>query len=120
MRKIALLVILSLTIILPVLAQKFVQKPPNPNAITIARLKYPGGGDWYWGNSALPNLIKFIKENTNINISGEEAVVSILDENLFSYPFLFMTGHGNVKFSDQEVERLRKFLTSGGFLLAND
>jgi hypothetical protein len=120
MRKIALLVTLSLALVLPVLAQKFGQKPPNPNAITLARLKYPGGGDWYWGNSALPNLIKFIKENTHINISDEEAVVSIMDENLFSYPFLFMTGHGNVKFSDAEVEHLRKYLTSGGFLLAND
>jgi len=120
MRKIALLVTLSLALVLPVLAQKFGQKPPNPNAITLARLKYPGGGDWYWGNSALPNLIKFIKENTHINISDEEAVVSIMDENLFSYPFLFMTGHGNIKLSDAEVERLRKYLTSGGFLLAND
>jgi hypothetical protein len=120
MRKIALLAILSLVLILPVLAQQFGQKPPNPNAITLARLKYPGGGDWYWGNSALPNLIKFIKENTNINIADEEVVVSIMDETLFSYPFLFMTGHGNVKFSDQEVDRLRKFLTAGGFLFAND
>ncbi len=120
MLKIALVVILSLTLILPVLAQQYGQKPPNPNAITLARLKYPGGGDWYWGNSALPNLIKFIRENTNINVAEEEVVVSIMDENLFSYPFLFMTGHGNIKFSDQEVDRLRKFLTSGGFLFAND
>ena len=120
MRKIALLVTLSLALVLPVLAQKFGQKPPNPNAITLARLKYPGGGDWYWGNSALPNLIKFIKENTHINIADEEVVVSVMDENLFSYPFLYMTGHDNIKFSDAEVEHLRKYLTSGGFLLAND
>src|SRR4030067_3414869 len=120
MRKLALLAGLALILILPLLAQRPGERPANPNAITLARLKYPGGGDWYWGNSALPNLIKFIKESTNINIADEEVVVSIMDENLFSYPFLFMTGHGNVKFSDQEVDRLRKFLTSGGFLLAND
>ncbi|OGP70283.1 MAG: hypothetical protein A2W09_08195 [Deltaproteobacteria bacterium RBG_16_50_11] len=120
MRKIVFLAGLSLILILPLLAQRPGEKPPNPNALTLARLKYPGGGDWYWGNSALPNLIKFIKENTKINIADEEVVVSVMDENLFNYPFLFMTGHGNVKFSDQETDRLRKYLTSGGFLFAND
>lgn len=121
MRKIGILSILAAILSLPIFAQRLGEnKPANPNAITLARLKYPGGGDWYWGNSALPNLIKFIKENTNIDVADEEVVVSVMDENLFSYPFLFMTGHGNVKFSDQEIERLRKFLTGGGFLLAND
>ena len=120
MRKIVLLAGLSLILLVPLLAQRPGEKPPDPNAITLARLKYPGGGDWYWGNSALPNLITFIKQNTKINIADEEVVVSLLDENLFNYPFLFMTGHGNVKFSDQEMERLRKYLASGGFLFAND
>ncbi|MCI0531122.1 MAG: DUF4159 domain-containing protein [candidate division Zixibacteria bacterium] len=93
---------------------------PNPNAIAIARLKYPGGGDWYWGNSALPNLIDFIKKNTSLNIADQEVVLDINDEKLFSYPFLYMTGHGNVNFSDKEASRLEKFLTGGGFLFAND
>ena len=120
MRKLALLAGLSLILILPVPAQRPGERAPNPNALTLARLKYPGGGDWYWGNSALPNLITFIKQNTKIKMAAEEVVVSVMDENLFNYPFLFMTGHGNVKFSDAEVERLRKYLVSGGFLFAND
>ncbi|HEX7402211.1 MAG TPA: DUF4159 domain-containing protein [candidate division Zixibacteria bacterium] len=92
----------------------------NPSAFTMARLKYGGGGDWYWGSSAIPNMLKYLKENTNIPVLEEEVRVSIMDDNLFSYPFLFMTGHGNVKFTDQEVERLRNYLTHGGFLFAND
>jgi hypothetical protein len=92
----------------------------NPSAFTIARLKYGGGGDWYWGSSAIPNMHKFLKENTNIPVSEDEVRVSIMDDNLFSYPFLFMTGHGNIKFTDQEQERLRNYLTHGGFLFAND
>jgi hypothetical protein len=92
----------------------------NPSAFTIARLKYAGGGDWYWGSSAIPNMLKFLKENTNIPVSEEEVRVSVMDENLFSYPFLFLTGHGNIKFSDQEMERLRSYFSHGGFLFAND
>ncbi len=100
-------------------------RPPEPDKtlFTIARLKYSGGGDWYWGNSAIPNMLQFLRENTNLRVapeSQEEVKVSIMDENLFNYPFLFMTGHGNIKFSDEEVERLRIFLTHGGFLFAND
>ncbi len=87
---------------------------------TAARLKYSGGGDWYWGPSAVPNLLTFIRQNTNIKTAADEARVSIADENFFSHPFLYMTGHGNVRFSDEEVRRLRTFLTKGGFLLAND
>jgi hypothetical protein len=101
------------------------QEPPqgaaqNPSAFTIARLKYAGGGDWYWGSSAIPNMLEFLKENTNIPVRDEEVRVSVMDENLFSYPFLFLTGHGNIKFNDQELDRLRDYLTHGGFLFAND
>ncbi|KPK99777.1 MAG: hypothetical protein AMJ91_06320 [candidate division Zixibacteria bacterium SM23_73_3] len=92
----------------------------DPSAFTIARLKYGGGGDWYWGSSAIPNMLKFLGENTNIPVAKEEVRVSIMDEDLFSYPFLFLTGHGNIKFTDQELERLRNYLTHGGFLFAND
>jgi hypothetical protein len=94
--------------------------PAQPDLFTIARLKYGGGGDWYWGPSALPNLLEFIRKNTNIKTAAEEARVGIADENFFSYPFLYLTGHGNINFSEEEVQRLRLYLTKGGFLLAND
>lgn len=87
---------------------------------TIARLKYDGGGDWYSDPSSLPNLLKFIKENAPIDAYPEEIRVSIIDNDFFSYPYLYMTGHGNIKFSDEEVLRLRRYLQSGGFLHADD
>lgn len=92
----------------------------NPNAITIARLHYQGGGDWYWGNSALPNLLSFLRDETGWPVDVEEKRVKIEDETLFSYPFLFVTGHGTIKFSEEEIERLRQYLLSGGFLFLND
>ena len=87
---------------------------------TIARLKYDGGGDWYSDPSSLPNLLKFIKENAPIDAYPEEIRVSIMDNDFFSCPYLYMTGHGNIKFSDEEVLRLRRYLQSGGFLHADD
>jgi len=87
---------------------------------TIARLRYDGGGDWYSDPSSLPNLLKFIKENAPIDVYPEEIRVSIMDNDFFSYPYLYMTGHGNIKFSDEEVLRLRRYLQSGGFLHADD
>ncbi len=87
---------------------------------TIARLKYDGGGDWYSDPSSLPNLLKFIKENAPIDAYPEEIRVSIMDNDFFSYPYLYMTGHGNIKFSDEEVLGLRRYLQSGGFLHADD
>ncbi|MGH8004902.1 MAG: DUF4159 domain-containing protein [Limisphaerales bacterium] len=96
-------------------------QPSAPqNLFTIARLKYGGGGDWYWGPSAVPNLLAYFRQNTGIPTAADEARVSIADDNFFSYPFLYMTGHGNVRFTDEEARRLRTFLTKGGFLLAND
>ncbi|MCC6964130.1 MAG: DUF4159 domain-containing protein [candidate division Zixibacteria bacterium] len=90
------------------------------NNVTIARLKYPGGGDWYWGSSALPNLIEYIRGNTGIPVNKDEVRIELSDNSLFNYPFLFMTGHGNVNFRADELETLRRYLAAGGFLLAND
>lgn len=90
------------------------------NNLTIARLKYRGGGDWYNDASAIPNLMKEISKRTGIPVNVQQKVVSLTDDDLFSYPFLFLTGHGNIKFTDEEAERLRHFLTSGGFLYADD
>ena len=87
---------------------------------TIARLQYKGGGDWYSDPSSLPNLLRFVREHTRINATTEEARVQIMDEELFSYPYIYMTGHGNITFAPEELTRLRHYLESGGFLHADD
>ncbi len=92
----------------------------NPSAVTVARLHYGGGGDWYWGSSAIPNFLKFVSESSNILIDTNIYTVQILDDNLFEFPFLFATGHGLIKFEIDEREHLRKYLANGGFLFIND
>ena len=84
--------------------------------ISLARLKYNGGGDWYSSRTALPNLAQFCNENIGTSLSTKEAIVEVGSEDLFKYPFVFMTGHGNVIFSDFEAALLRQYLESGGFL----
>ncbi|MEO7213014.1 DUF4159 domain-containing protein [Mucilaginibacter sp.] len=86
----------------------------------MGRLKYNGGGDWYGDRTALVNLIKFCNENLKTNFQAEEETVEVGSEELYNYPFVFMTGHGNVIFSDQEAKNLRKYLTGGGFLHIDD
>jgi len=86
----------------------------------LTRLHYHGGGDWYANPSSLPNLIQFIASETNIEVAPEESRVKITDASLYNHPFLYMTGHGNVNFSPEEVHKLRDYLTSGGFLHADD
>lgn len=87
---------------------------------TIARLKYAGGGDWYSDPSSLPTLLAAINERTTIKAAPREATVEITDPELFSYPYLYMTGHGNVRFTDKEVNILRGYFAAGGFLHADD
>ena len=94
------------------------QEPPA--AFTIAQLHYGGGGDWYANPSSLPNLLTFLRDKTGMDVALDPARVEILDNDLFSYPYLYMTGHGNVRLSDDEVPRLRRYLTTGGFLHADD
>lgn len=86
----------------------------------IARVKYNGGGDWYVSPTALPNLIRFCNKNLGTNISEEEAVVEIGSKDIFNYPFLHLTGHGNVILSVSEAENIRNYLIAGGFLNIND
>ncbi|TDI91046.1 MAG: DUF4159 domain-containing protein [Caldithrix sp.] len=96
------------------------QTKTAPSDFVLARLKYYGGGDWYNDPSAIPNLLQFMADNSNIAVGNSEAIVEIMDEELFSYPIIFMTGHGRISFSKQEAARLRLYLTSGGFLFADD
>lgn len=86
----------------------------------IAKLQYSGGGDWYSNKTALPNLIQFCNRNLKMNIASEEDIVEVGSAEIFSYPFIHMTGHGNVVFSDNEALNLRKYLISGGFLHIDD
>lgn len=86
----------------------------------IARLKYNGGGDWYNDPSSESNLLKFISQHTGVKTKPEFLFADIGSEKIFSYPFLFLTGHGNISFSDAEARRLRKYLENGGFLYADD
>jgi len=86
----------------------------------IARLKYQGGGDWYNDPSAEVNLLNFIQQNTNIKVDARYQFVDLASDEIFSYPFLFLTGHGNIVFSNDEVYRLRTYLENGGFLYIDD
>jgi hypothetical protein len=96
------------------------QSPRVSSAFKIARLKYAGGGDWYNDQSAEVNLLRFVRENTNINVEPTYEFVDVNSEQLFTYPFIFLTGHGNITFSENEVQRLRMYLENGGFLYADD
>ena len=86
----------------------------------IALLKYSGGGDWYANPTSLPNLIKFSNQNSNTKIKSKPGLVEPSSPDLFSYPFVHMTGHGNVAFNDSDVINLRNYMTSGGFLHIDD
>jgi Domain of unknown function (DUF4159) len=108
--------LLTLFLALTFCLQAAAQKP----SFKIAKLKYNGGGDWYANKTSLPNLIRFCNQQLSMNIDRDEAVVEVGSSELFSYPFVHMTGHGNVVFSEAEAENLRKYLLSGGFLHIDD
>lgn len=87
----------------------------------IALLKYNGGGDWYANlETSLPNLIDFSNRMLGTSIDEEQGIVEVGDKAIFNYPFVHMTGHGNVIFSDAEAQNLRRYLTAGGFLHIDD
>ncbi len=91
-----------------------------PPTLKIAKLKYNGGGDWYANKTSLPNLIKFCNQTLGTNLAPEEDIVEVGSPDLFNYPFVHLTGHGNLVLSDSEAENLRKYLIAGGFLHADD
>ena len=94
--------------------------PAGAPRLTIGRLQYDGGGDWYANPSSIPNLLKAIRERSAFGVEPTEARVTLMDDRLWDVPFLHATGHGNMKFSDDEVRRLREYLTRGGFLHVDD
>ncbi|WKB80754.1 DUF4159 domain-containing protein [Cellulophaga lytica] len=109
MKKIALLYFLLLSTV-----------TNNVQAQEIAILKYNGGGDWYANPTALPNLIQFCNKEIDTKIKPKPATVEVSNIGIFQYPFLHMTGHGNVFFSNEEAENLKTYLLSGGFLHIDD
>lgn len=91
-----------------------------PDSVTVARLQYDGGGDWYANPSSIPNLLAAVRDRTGIPTARNEAVVQPLDPRLRDHPMLYLTGHGTVRFSAQERAALRAYLLDGGFLHADD
>ena len=88
--------------------------------LTVGRLHYEGGGDWYANPSSLPNLLKAVRERTALRVADAERVVRLDGDDLWNVPYIYMTGHGNVRFSDQDLETLRRYLRQGGFLHVDD
>src|SRR5687768_5476886 len=84
--------------------------------VKIAKLKYGGGGDWYANKTALPNLVEFCNRELGTTIAPDEDVVEAGSRDIFLYPYIYMTGHGNVVFSEAYAANLRKYLIGGGFL----
>lgn len=110
-----LLLVLSILLLLPLLAA--VETTANTG---FARLQYDGGGDWYNDPEVLPNLTKYANSVMNSAFPTDQSLVKASDPKLFDYPFLYLTGHGNIRFSEREVENLRTWMLRGGFLYADD
>ena len=90
------------------------------SSVKIALLKYNGGGDWYSDPTALPNLIEFCNKNLNTNINPEPSTIEVGSPEIFNFPYVELTGHGNIIFSENEAMNLRNYLEAGGFLHADD
>ena len=108
--------LLSLSLLLTLTAAA----PPVAPSFRIAKLHYGGGGDWYANKTSLPNLIRFCNQALHANIAPDEATVELDAPELFTYPFVHMTGHGNVNFTAAEAKNLRQYLVGGGFLHIDD
>jgi hypothetical protein len=95
------------------------QAQNSPN-LQLAKVKYDGGGDWYANKTALPNLAQYANQKLGTSISEQDQVVAIGSPEIFQYAYLYLTGHGNIVFSDGEAENLKNYLVSGGFLHIDD
>ena len=86
----------------------------------IAQVRYSGGGDWYGDQTAVSNWLKSLRSRVEVETVNERVVIKLTDRNLYQYPFLYLVGHGNIRFSNKEVESLRAYLMRGGFMFVND
>jgi len=107
-----------LRIILPL--SVFISILSAQTPFTVVRIKYDGGGDWYGNRITFVNLFGQLRQNTDVDVTEKEIALNILDKDFFKYPFAYIAGHGNIKFSDEEVSRMREYLVKGGFLWADD
>jgi hypothetical protein len=96
------------------------QNVPDPEELQVVRIKYDGGGDWYGNKTTFINLFEKIRRETGIRTAVRETTAEIMDESFFNFPLAYIAGHGNIRFSPEEADRLRTYLTSGGFLFADD
>jgi hypothetical protein len=110
----------SSTLAMPLRNPQSALRNRHGTLLTIARLHYDGGGDWYANPSSLPNLLTAIRTRTGLEVADRERVVTLTGPELWDVPYLYMTGHGNVHFSDDELKNLRRYLEQGGFLHADD
>jgi hypothetical protein len=108
--------LLKIKIIVSLLLVFFTAWRPASPTVQIALLKYKGGGDWYCNQTSLPNLVKFCNENLGTNINEDVVSVDVGSTEIYNYPFVHMTGHGNIVFSAEDVINLRNYLVGGGFL----
>jgi len=113
-------VILTSVALLAAAAGPVAGQQPEGGTLTIGRLHYDGGGDWYANPSSLPNLLSAVAARTPLRVASAEKVVRLDTDDLWNVPYLYMTGHGNVRFSDRDLETLRRFLQQGGFLHVDD
>jgi hypothetical protein len=107
-------------ILITLLIPHFASSQATNSSFRIGRLKYSGGGDWYNDPSAEVNLLRFVQQHTLLDVDPKYEFVEIASEKLYTYPMIFLTGHGTIKFSELDAERLRIYLEQGGFLYADD
>ena len=86
----------------------------------IAQVHYSGGGDWYGDRTTIPNWLELLRRRTDVETADDRAIVKLTDRELYQYPMLYVVGHGEIRFSEKEIEALRFYLTHGGFLFVND
>src|SRR5918995_4918539 len=120
MLRVAALLLSGLVVTGSAAAQGPAAAPSAGARMTVGRLHYDGGGDWYANPSSLPNLLDAIRSRTELRVARGERVVTLRDDELWNLPYLYMTGHGNVRFSDEDLVTLRRWLRQGGFLHVDD
>jgi len=110
----------NIAYIILIISFLFSKSESHPGAFSISRIHYGGGGDWYANSSSLPNLLEFIKNNTSIIVQKDENQVEIGDDNFYKNNFFYITGHGDLKLTNEEIVILRKHLMNGAFLHVDD